>query len=96
MTGLDDFGNLPVWAGIIGFFLWVLRLVRRELDWRGAPIEFESHLRARSPVPVSGEEWGYDTDYGGSSPPIGRLRWLWRALMLALSGKKRTAKIWHD
>lgn len=88
MTGLDGFGNLPVWAGVIGFSLWVLRLVRRKFDWRGALIEYESHSKARSPVPFSGEEWDYDTDHWGSSPPIGRLTWLWRALMPAMSGKK--------
>lgn len=89
MTGLNDFGNLPIWFGILVIGIAVYRWVRRKLHW---------FRQISGPVPYKpassddGTWWYYSIEL-----PVSRRQWVLAALQLTLRGLKRERpEDWED
>lgn len=98
MDGWSDFNALPVWAGMLGLLVTLVRLLLRECIVRRSidvKTPFENEDRAFgyvAPTPNRGNprvpEWHYDLD-SSLHQPTSLLRWLSRIIVFFFSGRKR-------
>lgn len=89
MTGINDFGNLHIWAGIAALALYLTRITARELKMWRAVSKVKISDNHYSPVRFDQDTWWYEEDES-LDEPLGRIKWLYRAIRLYLLGNKRT------
>ena len=88
MTGLDEFGNLTVWAGILAAAIWIVRIVLRETKWWKGLRKSEISGQYFCPVPFTDDTWWY-MDNESCAKPLNWFQWQVKALGLYLTGHKR-------